>query len=96
MEGVDREQRLLGDPDQQNPLDIVFDEGDNVENVLLKNCNYIDAESFSTENHEYKNKFTIYSNNIRSLPNKWNEFLQTIDEFRSKGFKFSVISLQEI
>ena len=98
MIGPNNGRQTLGNPFHlnMNLLDTLFDENDNIESSVLKNCNYVDFDTFILENIDYKNKFSVYSNNIRSLPNKWNDFLQNIEDFSLKDFKFSVICLQEI
>lgn len=42
------------------------------------------------------NQFSLYSHNIRSLPNKWSDFSGFIQELNCDNFNFSVIGLQEI
>ena len=66
------------------------------ESRVLKNCKYSDMNNFIEENHFYKDKFSVYSNNIRSLPNKWNDFREHMNDFISENFKFSIVCLQEI
>lgn len=63
---------------------------------VLKNCNYSEIDTFINQNEDFKNKFSVYSNNIRSLPNKWNEFSEHINDFTSRDFKFSVLCIQEL
>ena len=73
-----------------------MNDAENPEFLLLKNCNYVVIDTFISENIDYKDKFSIYSNNIRSLPNKWNDFIQIVEDFKNKKFKFSVYCFQEI
>ena len=44
----------------------------------------------------YKNNFSVFSHNVRSLSNKWDDFKQILNDFLTGNFKFSAICLQEI
>ena len=57
-------------------------------NVNL-NCNYLDTDEISKLNSE---KITVFSVNIQSLPAKFSELSETINEFSSAP---DVICLQE-
>ena len=40
--------------------------------------------------------FSVFSHNVRSLSNKWDDFKQILNDFSTGNFKFSAICLQEI
>ena len=65
---------------------------DNVEH----SCIYYDPEDFRKEFCQDNRSFSTLSFNIRSLPNKWQEFQNTISSLNKNDFKFSVIALQEV
>ena len=100
MNGSDGSQRVQGDFSQFNGnlFESLFEQNeiDNPESQVLKHCKYTNVDTFLEENSFYKDKFSVYSNNIRSLPNKWNDFLEHINDFMSGNFKFSIVCLQEV
>ena len=59
------------------------------------NCTYFDEQEFVSKYENNKN-FSFLSWNIQSLPSKFNEFKDSLDFYRSSGFLFDVIALQEI
>lgn len=71
--------------------------GEDIElQTILENCNYLTTEEFLNEYSDRKMCFSVLSNNIRSLNNKWDDFTEMIDNFKAKDFNFSAICLQEI
>ena len=91
----------LGDIQQDfsfNAKSIFTDEdnGDNIFSGLKHSCAYYDTEQFQDKVRAITNQFSIFSMNIRSLPNKFNEFKNYLSDLNNENFKFSVIGLQEI
>ena len=77
-----------------NLYDSLFDETDTSLNIdILKSCNYISPTDFIVHNKSNKD-FSVFSHNVRSLSNKWDDFLQMVNDF--SDFKFSAMCLQEI
>ena len=64
----------------------------NVEHV----CNYYDSETFHREFCNDRHKFSTFSYNIRSLPNKWVDFQNMISDLNKNDFNFSVVAVQEV
>ena len=74
-----------------NLYDSLFDTSLNID--ILKSCNYISPTDFIAHNKLNKD-FSVFSHNDRSLSNKWDDFLQMVNDF--SDFKFSALCLQEI
>ena len=80
-----------------NLFEKLFDETEYPNNTdPLKHCNYYSCEEFLQNNMSYKNNFSVFSHNVRSLSNKWDDFKQILNDFSTGNFKFSAICLQEI
>ena len=41
-------------------------------------------------------KFSTFSLNVRSLPNKWCDFRDIVSNLNGNNFKFSVVAIQEV
>ena len=96
---TDREEQEVRDklPQFGNLFEKLFDENDYPNDIeLLKSCNYSSTKDFLENNKCYKNKFSVFSHNVRSLSNKWDDFKQILNDFCLEDFNFSVICLQEI
>ena len=94
--GLDRVQT---DP-EYNFKNLVFNDTDNNDSTPYHNighsCEYLEQNEFSDKVKNITKQFSTYSQNIRSLPGKWNEFSQQIQDINTNKFKFSVICLQEV
>ena len=58
-------------------------------------CNYLDETSFVNK-YKATNKFSYFSLNIQSLPSKFNEFSELINNFSHNSCSPNIIFLQEI
>ena len=94
--GLDRVQT---DP-EYNFKNLVFNETDNNDSTPYHNighsCEYFEQNEFSDKVKNISKQISTFSHNIRSLPGKWNEFSQHIQDINTDKFKFSVICLQEV
>ena len=64
---------------------------------LQSQCKYFEYEELSSVCSKHRNFFSLYSHNIRSLPNKWSEFTKNISSLGGdQDFGFSAVALQEI
>ena len=74
------------------------DSDDNISiyNRVGHSCDYFEIEQFSTKFQNTEKQISFYSQNICSLPGKWNNFYDLIQQLNSNKFKFSVIALTEI
>ena len=72
---------------------------DNIDDSPYSNlqvqCNYLDENQFASK-YFYSNKFSIMSFNIQSLPSKFNEFQELIQNFQINKCEPDIICLQEI
>ena len=60
-------------------------------------CKYFDTDEFSRKISDIdNNSFSVLSQNIRSLPGKWNEFETYLSSIMNDKFTFSIIALQEL
>ena len=76
-----------------NPHDDNID--DSPYSNLQVQCNYLDENQFASK-YFYSNKFSIMSFNIQSLPSKFNEFQELIQNFQINKCEPDIICLQEI
>ena len=77
------------------------DQSDNLQNsiyntVNLHKCDYTDINDFCNMYGVNSNQFSLYSHNVRSLVNKFDDFKILIDTLNHNKFKFSVIAVTEI
>jgi hypothetical protein len=94
-DNIDLEQ-LLKDK-QYNAKSSFTDENDiNLYSNINHNCEYYDLEEFQSKVSNFSKQLSFMSFNIRSLPNKFNEFKDFLDDVNMDKFKFSIIGLQEI
>ena len=70
--------------------------GDGIYSNTDHNCSYYEVDDFHRDFGQVSNKFSTFSLNIRSLPGKWSEFRDMINNLNHINFKFSVIALQEV
>ena len=72
---------------------------DNIDDSPYSNlqvqCNYFDENQFASK-YFNSNKFSIMSFNIQSLPSKFNEFQELIQNFQINKCEPDIICLQEI
>ena len=84
-----------------NFKDIFTDDSNEDDSVSIYNrvghsCNYFDIEQFCTKVSDTDQQISFFSQNICSLPGKWNSLYDFIQQINSNKFKFSVIALTEI
>ena len=60
------------------------------------NCDYYDEHETIAKLALSKGTLTCLSLNIQSLPSKYNEFLDLINQFSSNNIHFDIIALQEL
>lgn len=72
------------------------DDNDNIYSGLQHSCAYYETEQFQGKVKDLSNQISIFSMNIRSLPNKIHEFKDYLSELNHGQFKFNVIGLQEV
>ena len=72
----------------------ILDSDDNLYSLTEHSCNYYEIDEFNSE--FTARSFSSFSYNIRSLPNKWNNFRDLIHNLNNNDSKFSVVALQEI
>jgi hypothetical protein len=72
------------------------DDNDNIYSGLQHSCAYYETEQFQDKVKDLSNQISIFSMNIRSLPNKIHEFKDYLSELNHGQFKFNVIGLQEV
>ena len=59
-------------------------------------CKYLEIEEFQDKFSSLSNSFSTFSLNVRSLPGKWDSFIELITDLNSKQFNFSMICIQEV
>lgn len=83
-------------PDLANNLFDANDVESNMYTNIKHSCNYYEPDHFKEKYSHIKNQLSFLSLNIRSLPNKFSELTELMQELNSNMFKFSIIALQEI
>ena len=71
-----------------------YDEDSEVFGNNSHTCEYYEMDAIKDEFIEYKDGFSTYSHNIRSMNGHWDDFLDIIDSVQP--INFSVLALQEI
>ena len=59
-------------------------------------CEYFEQTEFCDKIKNNTKQISTFSQNIRSLPGKWDEFSQQIKDLNHDKFKFTVIGIQEV
>ena len=59
-------------------------------------CTYYEPEDFHHEFCHGDRKFSTFSLNVRSLPNKWCDFRDIVSNLNGNNFKFSIVAIQEV
>ena len=70
------------------------DEDEYIYTDNLHSCEYYEIPELKKKFLEYKECFSTYSHNIRSINGHWDDLLDIINS--AKPFTFSVLALQEI
>ena len=59
-------------------------------------CEYFEEEDFTYKFKDISKQISTFSNNIRSLTGKWDDFSSLITNLNKNKFKFSVVAIQEV
>ena len=71
-----------------------YDEDKEIFSNNYHSCDYYEMEGLNNKFSRFKDRFSTYSHNIRSINGHWEDFLDIIDSIQPHNF--SVIALQEI
>ena len=71
-----------------------YDEDRDLSNSNFQMCEYYEMDDIKNKFNRYKDGFSTYSHNIRSINGHWDDFLDIIDSIQP--INLSVIALQEI
>ena len=71
-----------------------YDEDNEVFTNNIDSCRYYEVSELKNKFSKYKQGFSIYSHNVRSINGHWDDILDTLNT--NQPLKFSILAFQEI